>query len=167
MERLREVCGEIGWEDVRTYIQSGNVIFRGSGGRAKLAAALEKAIEEEFGFAVPVVVRKGSEWRRYAEGSPFPEAEQDRAKLLHLGLANKTSRSDAAQVLAPYCKAGEQIVVNGDALWIDYPVGIARTKLTPAVLDRAVGSPVTARNWKSVQAIAALVADVEAGGRAP
>ena len=64
---------------------------------------------------------------------------------------------DAARLLQPYCAGGERVAVRGDALWIDYASGVARSKLTPAVLDRAVGSPVTARNWNTVQALARML----------
>lgn len=65
----------------------------------------------------------------------------------------------AAAALAPYCRNGERLAVSGDAVWIDYAGGVARSRLTSAVLDRCVGSTVTLRNWKSVQAIDALVAE--------
>ncbi|MFY9341269.1 MAG: hypothetical protein WAT39_02185, partial [Planctomycetota bacterium] len=57
---------------------------------------------------------------------------------------------------APYCKAGEQIAVRGGALWVDFTGGVARSKLTSAVLDRAVGGTVTLRNSRTIAAIAAM-----------
>ncbi len=157
MAELRALCEGLGWRDVRSYIQSGNVVFQAKGTTKALAAELESAIEDHFDFPVPVIVRKGNEWLRYAAKSPFPEAKTERANLLHLALAaNKTTKAVLPQ-LEPYCKAGERLAIANGALWTDYLKGVARSKVTPAVLDRVLGAPVTARNWKTVQAIATLV----------
>ena len=118
---------------------------------------LEAAIEEEFGFDVAVIVRTAAEWRRYAAGSAFADAETTRPNAVLLALAQEAPPKDVARMLQPYCAGGERVAVRGDALWIDYASGVARSKLTPAVLDRAVGSPVTARNWNTVQALARML----------
>lgn len=157
MADLRELATGLGWSRVATYIQSGNAVFAASGKPAALEAALEKAIAKHFGFPVPVVVRTAAEWLGWAKGSPFPDAEAARSNLLHLGIGKAAPAAGAAKALAPYCTQGERIVVRDGAIWIDYQNGVARSKLAPAVLDRAVGSTVTLRNWKTVQALAAMV----------
>lgn len=157
MAALREIAAELGWKSVATYIQSGNVVFTAKGKADALAAKLERAIEAKFGFAVPVVVCDGADWLAWAKGSPFADAETARANLLHLGVSKSAPKSDAAKALAPYCTQGERVAIRGAAIWIDFANGVARSKLTPAVLDRCVGSTVTMRNWKSVQAIAAML----------
>ncbi len=157
MADLRELATGLGWSRVATYIPSGNVVFTASGKPASLEAALEKAIAKHFGSPVPVVVRTGAEWLGWAKGSPFPDAEAARGNLLHLGVSKVAPKAGAVKALAPYCTQGERVVVRDGAVWVDYQNGVARSKLTPAVLDRVVGSSVTLRNWKTVQAIAALV----------
>lgn len=157
MAELRELAAGLGWTAVQSLIQSGNLVFRAKGKPAVLAAALEQAIERHFGFAVPVIVRSGAEWLEYAAIPAFVEAAAARPNLLHLALSQLSPKGETAKELQPYCKAGEQVLVRGGAIWIDFPDGVARSKLTSAVLDRVVGSTVTARNWKTVQAIAALV----------
>ncbi len=157
MAELRELATGLGWAAVQTYIQSGNMVFRASGKPAVLAAALEQAIEGQFGFVVPVIVRSGDEWCDYAASSAFSAAASARPNLLHLAASRLPPKGDAAKELQPCCKAGEQVLMRDGALWIDFPNGVARSKLTSAVLDGVVGSTVTMRNWKTVQAIAALV----------
>jgi uncharacterized protein (DUF1697 family) len=157
MAALRELAAGLGWHDVATYVNSGNVVFAAHGAAAQCAAQLAAAIEQRFGLAVPVVVRDAEAWSRYAGGSAFADAEAARPAALHLALAQAAPPKDVARALAPYCRAGERVAVRGDALWLDFAGGVARSKLTPAVLDRAVGAPVTARNWRTVQAIAALL----------
>ncbi|HZN39674.1 MAG TPA: DUF1697 domain-containing protein [Planctomycetota bacterium] len=157
MATLRSLAQELGWRSVATYINSGNLVCAAKGAPAKLARLLEGAIEEQFGFDVAVIVRTAADWRRYAAGSAFADVETTRPSALLLALAQGAPPKDIARVLQPYCGAGERVAVRGDALWIDYASGVARSKLTPAVLDRAVGSPVTARNWNTVQALARML----------
>jgi uncharacterized protein (DUF1697 family) len=150
MADLRALCAELGWTDVRTYIQSGNLVFGAKGGAVALEAALEEAIGRRFGFPVPVIVRTADEWRSHVEGNPFPDTSRDDPGRVMLSLSKAPPAPDAAAGLLERARADERIERVGDALWIHYPRGIARSKLTPALLDRLVGSPVTARNWRTV-----------------
>ena len=156
MADLRALCAALGWRDVATYIQSGNVVFAARGAPAALAAALQRAIEQRFAFAVPVIVRTAAEWLLLCDGAPFGDAAAARPNLLHAALAMSPAQASAAAALQPYCGAGERVAVHRGNLWIDYCSGVARSKLTPAVLDRAVGAPVTARNWRTVQQLATM-----------
>jgi len=150
MAELREVCAELGWENIATYIQSGNVVFEASGKPEALEAALEKAVTKRFGFERPVIVRSATQWAVYAKGSPFPGAERDEPNRLMLALSKSPPNADAPRLLETKAAAGEQVVLKGDALWVHYPGGAGTTKLTPALFDKAAGSPVTQRNWRSV-----------------
>jgi len=157
MAGLRELLGELGFERVESYIQSGNVVFIGRESAAKVESTLEQALARQLGFAVDVIVRTGEQWQGYADGSPFPDAEAERSNLLHLALSKRAFSPTVVTTLRTYAKANERIEVRGDALWIDFVAGVARSKLTPAVLDRVVGSPVTARNWRTVQKLQAMI----------
>lgn len=159
MAELRALAEALGWGSVATWIQSGNLVFEAKGKSPVLGRALEQAIAGHFGFAVPVVVCTAAQWRAWAAASPFADAAAERPNLLHLGVAKSTPKADTAKALAPYCTQGERVVVRDGALWIDYVGGVARSKVTPAVLDHCVGSTVTLRNWKSAQAIAAMAAE--------
>lgn len=150
MARLRELCAGLGWAEVRTYIQSGNVIFSAIGEPAVLERALEQAIAAEFGFEIAVIVRSAAGWRLYPPANPFPEAARDEPNRLMLHLAKRPPASGAEERIAAKAAAGERVRRAGDALWIHYPAGAGTTKITPALLDRAAGSPVTARNWRTV-----------------
>ena len=74
MARLRDICAGLGWNEVETYIQSGNVVFEASGKAAALEAALEKALAGAFGFAPAVIVRSAAQVRALAAANPFPAA---------------------------------------------------------------------------------------------
>jgi uncharacterized protein (DUF1697 family) len=157
MRELSALAEAQGFERVSTYIQSGNVLFSSELTPDECERALESAIESRFDFSVDVVVRDEASWRRYASDDTFSDAARERPKMLHLALSKRPVDPEALPRLLAYAKAGERVAIVGDALWLDYNDSVGRSKLTPAALDRCVGSPVTARNWSTVQALAALL----------
>lgn len=157
MAELRSALATAGFHGVATYIQSGNIILSSDLGPADVATKVEALITSDFGLTVPVIVRTAAQWTGYAAGSPLAEAERDRPRMLHLCLAVAPLRADAAADLAARANDREVIMADGDALWIDFGDSVGTSKLTPALCDRAAGSPLTARNWNTVQAVAALL----------
>jgi uncharacterized protein (DUF1697 family) len=150
MSELRSVCAEIGWSDVQSYIQSGNLVFQASATPARLEAALEQAIEQHFGLSIGVIVRAAADWPAHVSANPFPRESQSQPNLVMLALSKKPPKAGALEGLRERATNGEQIAQVGDALWIHYERGVASSKLSPALFDRLVGSPVTARNWRTV-----------------
>jgi uncharacterized protein (DUF1697 family) len=159
MAELRTACGEAGLTGVATYIQSGNIVLTSNASAAEVAERLQTLIVDRFKLDVPVIVRTAAEWQRYAAGSAFPDAEAERAKLLHLCLSAKPLNNGVADALAARATAKERIAIKDDALWIDFGESVGTSKLTPTLLDKAAGSPVTARNWNTVLALAAMLDD--------
>lgn len=158
MAELRALCAELGWSHVATYIQSGNLVFTATGKAEAIEAVLEQAIEKQFGLDVPAIVRSRAEWSKYLNLNPFPEAAKDEAAKLHLLLSKKPPAKDAAETIQTRARAGEQVKQAGEALWIHYPNGAGTSKLTPSLIDRAIGSPGTARNWNTVLKLEEMLA---------
>lgn len=150
MAELRSLCTEIGWDDVQSYIQSGNLLFASANSPARLENQLEEAIEQRFDLQIPVIVRSSKDWHEYAGTNPFPNASAETPNLVALALSKCTPNPDAAERLQERAADGERVALAGNALWIHFAAGTARSKLSPAVLDRLVGSTVTARNWRTV-----------------
>jgi uncharacterized protein (DUF1697 family) len=150
MADLRALCGDLGWKKVATYIQSGNIVFDAKGKPEALECELEAAIAKKFGFDVPVIVRSAAQWGRIVAGNPFARAAEETPNWVLLGLAKQALKPDAAAAIAAKGVAGEKVEAAGEALWFHYPEGVGTSKLTPALIDRAAGSPVTARNWRTV-----------------
>lgn len=157
MAELRELCAAEGFADVSTYIQSGNILLSSDRPAPDIEAHLKTRIEQHFGLDVPVIVRTADDWARYAAGSAFPDAEAERPKLLHLCLSVAPPAHDIIEVLTARASGKERIAIKGDALWVDFGESVGHSKLTPALFDRAAGSPVTARNWNTVLALAAML----------
>lgn len=156
MAELRALCAELGWEAVQSYIQSGNLVFQAAAPAAELEAALEQGVERRFGLRIPVIVRAAAGWPALVRGNPFPEAARAEPNLVMLALAKAPPRPDAAARLQERATNGEQIVQVGDSLWVHYAGGAGPSKLSPALFDRLAGSPVTARNWRTVLKLAEL-----------
>ena len=150
MAELRSLAEGLGWRGVRTYIQSGNVVFEASGSRSKLETQLEGAILDTFELSIPVVVRSVRDWRKYVVENPFLDECEVRPHLVHVALSKARPKGGAVEELKRRAQDGERIVAVEDALYIDYVAGAGRSKLSPALFDRLVGSPVTARNWRTV-----------------
>lgn len=156
MAPLRALAEGLGWTGVRTYIQSGNLLFESKAKASDLEAALESAISGHFGFDVPVILRRASDLARARAGCPFEPEALARPNLVHLGFAKSKWSPSLVASLEPYAQNGERVALVGQALWTDSPNGVARSKITPAVLDRSAGSPVTLRNIKTLDAVLAL-----------
>jgi uncharacterized protein (DUF1697 family) len=154
MAELRQVCEAGGFSDVRSYIASGNLVLRG-----KVAGAervLEALIGQRFGAAVPVMVRTSGRWATYLAANPLAKAAAEAPSRLVLAVSKQPAAEGAVEALAARATEGEVIARCGDALVLHYPQGIGRSKLSPALVDRLVGSPTTARNWNTVLALAEL-----------
>lgn len=157
MAELRAVCSTIGWSNIETYIQSGNVVFSASGTTSQLETKLEKVIRQQFALQVPVMVRSAAIWTRYVRSNPFPVESQAEPNRVLLALSKASPGPDTAKALLQRASNGERVVQDDDALWILYAGGAGTSKLTPAFLDRSAGSPVTARNWRTVLRIEELL----------
>ena len=148
MADLRELCRRAGYDDVRTYIQSGNIILSAAS-QVKVEREIEDLIEANFGFAAEAIARTARQWSVYAKGSPFADADE-RANQVHLGLAKRELAKDAVEKLRERATLGEIVEVRDDALWIDFGEGVGGSKLLPAFINKCAGSPVTMRNWRTV-----------------
>lgn len=150
MSELCALCAEIGYTDIQSYIQSGNLVFSTAAKPACIEIELEQAIERHFHLLIPVIVRAAVDWAAYVTGNPFPKESSVEANLVMLALSKKAPKPEAVSALLARSTSGERIVQVGDALWIHFPAGVGRSKISPVLLDRLVGSPVTMRNWRTV-----------------
>jgi uncharacterized protein (DUF1697 family) len=152
MQELRELFESFGFENVRTHIQSGNVVFRASA--MPSTSILESALSDRFHIRSPVVVRTSSELSKVIRNDPFGDV--DRA-YLHVGfMAHAISDAEVA-ALDVERFVPEQIAVAGTEVYFCLPGGMGNSKLA-AYLNRRVGDSMTVRNWKTVTTLAELAA---------
>lgn len=150
MAELRAHCAGLGWANVATYIQSGNVVFDADCAPAEAEAALEALIAEHYGYEAPTIVRTRDQWAGYPGSNPFPEVARDTPGYLLMLIAKRPIREDAAELIQARAAAGEQARKVGEALWIHFPQGSGVSKLSPSLIDKAIGSPATSRNHRTV-----------------
>jgi uncharacterized protein (DUF1697 family) len=157
MADLRQLYENLGCNTVRTYIQSGNVVFEASEDATTIETNLERGIKKKFGHTIPVIVRSAKQWHGYLKANPFAAATCEKPEHVLVGLSKLPMAKSAQSLLRERASSGELVEVGGGALWIFYANGVARSKLSPAVIDRAVGSSVTARNWRTVEQLAVMI----------
>lgn len=155
MKSLKSLLEDLGARDARTYIQSGNAAFEASASDAKsLAERLSSAIETAHGFRPRVWLLERSELARAAEENPFPEAVAE-PKSLHLGfLLSEPKKPDIAGIEALQAQS-ERCRLIGKTFFLHAPDGIGRSKLAEK-MERLLGEPMTARNWRTVEKILEL-----------
>ena len=158
MAALRDLCAGLGWGAVETFIQSGNLVFDAPGAAAVLEAALEGALAKRFGFTPAVIVRTAPAWAAILAANPFPAESEAEPNRVLLGLAKHALAKDAAAAIEAKGAAGERVREAGGALWFHYPEGAGQSKITAASIDKAAGSPVTARNWRTALALRDMAA---------
>ncbi len=160
MPALRAALAEAGFDDVRTHLQSGNVVAR-SAHRSPAAVAdkMQTLLRTGFGVVVPVVVRTPEQLRQVVAGNPFPAAAEQRPKMLHVSFLGAVPDPSAVAALHSDAATEHTCRVEGDHLYVDYGEGVHGSRLTAAYLERRLGVPGTARNWRTVLALAELVAD--------
>ncbi len=150
MADLRRQVAGLGWENVATYIQSGNIVFDAKCSPVEAEAALEALIAKHHGYEAPAIVRTRAQWANYPGGNPFTEAARDTPNYLLMLISKRPPKADAVEVIQDRAAAGEQVRKVGETLWIHFPAGSGTSKLTPALIDRAIGSPATSRNYRTV-----------------
>jgi len=156
MAELRALCADLGWQGAETYIQSGNLVFTAAGEAADLEQLLEARLGRAFGFTPAVMVRTAAQWKALAAANPFAAASHAEPNRVLMGITKSPPAPGAAEALEARAAAGERVVAAGGALWFHYPIGVGTSKLSPALIDRAAGSALTARNWRTVLALSKI-----------
>ncbi len=162
MAELKALLEGLGLEHVKTYIQSGNVVFQGKAAdRGKLAQEISLAIETSHGFAPKVLLLEMDELAQAMLSNPFPQGEAD-PKTLHLYFLASAPTAPDMEALAGVQRDSEQFHLADRVFYLYAPDGIGRSKLA-TLTEKALGVSATARNWRSASKILALAEEVEHG----
>lgn len=156
MAQLREIATSIDLADVRTYIQSGNLVASTDLDADTIAGMLTDAIRSATGLEVPTIVRTADRWTDLIAANPFPDAV-DPGTHVHV-IALPASASDAIHAFDAAAFAPEEMAVTDSEIYLHLPDGMGRSKLAIAlnrIPDAAAG---TTRNWNTVEKLAELVA---------
>lgn len=152
---MRDLVGifeAAGAHDVRTYIQSGNVIFRSEDAASAVASAAHELLVARTGLAVPIVLRGRAEFETMAANNPFLDHE-GAPRALHVAFLAKEPDRATRDRLDPERSPGDAFELRGRDVYLHCPNGMARSKLTTAFFDRGLETTSTVRNWRTVLAL--------------
>lgn len=155
MKALAEIFVAAGCTEVRTYIQSGNVVFR-PGRKSDLGAVVRAGIEARFGLKVPVIVRSAEELLEAGAGNPLLKAGVDEAWLHVMFLEDEPTAAMVAGLDAKR-STPDEFVVRGREVYLHLPNGAAKTKLTNAYFDAKLKTVGTQRNWRTVMTLTEMM----------
>ncbi len=151
MNALRGLYERLGLQEVRTLLQSGNVVFRTDNRNlGQLTREIESAIEKQFSFSAPVVLRTAGELQNVVANNPFAGRQDlDPAKLLVTFLTSRPT-SEGCKKVAALDTGSEEVHVSGREVYIYYSNGLARPKVSWTTIDKMLGTTGTGRNWNTV-----------------
>jgi len=157
MSELRAFLAHLGFDNVRSLLQSGNLVFRSN---ARTGAGLERLFdvqaEKRLGLRTAFLVRSAKEWEAVIAHNPFQtEAKSDPSHLVVVFLKDAPHKK-ALKALQDAIKGPELIRAEGRQLYVVYPAGIARSRLTNKLIEEQLGTRGTGRNWNTVLKLAVL-----------
>jgi uncharacterized protein (DUF1697 family) len=157
MDALREICAELGAQNARTYLQSGNVIFHAVGSADRWTQTLERALIGKTRLPISVIVRTGSELATIAASNPFLKERGIDVALLAVTFLQQALAKDALAALHGLDIGSERFHCAGREIYIHCPRGFADAKLY--LLDKVLAQRTTVRNWNTVTKLRALSAE--------
>jgi uncharacterized protein (DUF1697 family) len=157
MDRLRQLCGGLGFVNVVTYVQSGNIVFEADGSASDCGRAIEQCLAGETRLPVTVIVRTPAEMRSIIRGNPFLDDKTiDRSKLHVTFLAGAAAKEGVAKLSA--IKAGaDQFRAAGKEVYLHCPSGYGTSKLANSAIEKALAVRATTRNWNTVNKLYEMV----------
>ena len=160
MADLKTWLAKLGFAEPRTLLQSGNLVFGSTGaGGFDLEQFLETEAKKAFGLETDFIVRTAAEWKQVVAKNPFPDAAKDDPSHLVAIILKTTPTAPQAKALQSAIKGSEVARVVDRQVYVTYPDGIGRSRLTLPVIEKALGTRGTGRNWNTVLKMAALAGE--------
>ena len=155
MAELRLLTENLGYEQVSTYINSGNLLLSSPKKSPEVAGELAQAIQDQFGFSAAVMVRTDRQLRGVLAGNPYPQGNPSQVMVAFL--AGKPA-AGATERMTALATADERFTLGSSEAYIDFAGGLARSKLA-AQLANAIGTDATTRNVRTVTKLVSLLDD--------
>jgi uncharacterized protein (DUF1697 family) len=160
MDKLRSSLEALGLEQVKTYIQSGNVVFKSSRiSPVALSRKIENIILEDFGFSVSVISRTADEIENTIASNPFLTQPGIDPEKLHVAFLLEAPSPAASKKLAELTLAPDQSHCRGKEVYFYFPNGVSGSSLWKHPLDRVLSVEVTMRNWRTVNTLHQICLD--------
>ncbi len=161
MEKLRASCEALGFAGVKTYIQSGNLIFQGPGlSTQELAKKLGECIVKNFGFSSEIIARTREEMRKVIDDNPFSKERGMDVSKLHVVFLSQPAAPAGLKKLQELTLAPDRVQPGGNEIYFYFPNGVSGSSLWKHPLDRVLGVAGTMRNWKTVTTLYQMATEV-------
>ncbi len=158
MPDLREALEAAGYDDVRTYLQSGNVVLTSTAPPKKVARDCERLLADRFGLEIAVVTRTRTELARVVERNPLEGVAKD-PKRYQVSFLEAKPAAKVVRELEELAAGAEKVVSVGREIYAWHPAGVARSKLWARLAGKNLGVTATARNWTTVTKLLELAGD--------
>jgi uncharacterized protein (DUF1697 family) len=158
MPALRQALEDAGFEDVQTYVQSGNVVLSSRAKPETVRRKVEQVIAKDFGLDVPVVVRTRAELAAVAKRNPLRTVATE-SKHYQVTFLSKKLSARVVRELEEVAADDERVVVSGREVYAWHPDTIARSKLWAKLAGKDLGVTATSRNWATVEALLELASE--------
>ena len=152
METLRAMHERLGHEQVKIYIQSGNLVFAASGSAAALAREVAAEFASAFGFATKLIVVEAKRWGTIVKGNPYAKFAAANPKSVHGGICDGEPSAKGLQALLAKTGGTETFVIGKGIVYLHAPDGFGTSKFA-AGMEKACGAAMTVRNWRTVEAL--------------
>ena len=154
MERLRTSFAGLGFDEVKTYVQSGNVVFQSERkSPAELTRTIEAKIQRDFGFAVPVLIKKSKELAQIVHKNPLLRVKGIDVSKLHVTFLSDAPPKTAAKALEDLATTRERLRILNREIYLYCPDGYGKSKLTNNIIEKKFSLVATTRNWRTVNAL--------------
>jgi uncharacterized protein (DUF1697 family) len=158
MAGVRELLGELGYADVRTYLQSGNAVLTSPASPDTVAKEIEEQLQSRYGRSIRVLVRSREELAQVVRRNPFARKETDGRKL-HVNFLSAEPDPDRLADIDPEDFEPDRFELRGREIYLWLPNGMRGTKLPQALSDKRLGVVTTSRNWNTVTKLLELASE--------
>jgi uncharacterized protein (DUF1697 family) len=161
METVRGSFEALGFGNVSTYVQSGNVLFQAKpAAEAALARKIAARLEKDIGFAPGVLVLSAADLARVVAENPFAKEKGIDPTKFHVTFLDGPAPAAGLEKMKGFASPHERFVCRGTTIYLHCPDGYGRSKLSNNVFERALKLGATTRNWKTVTTLAAMLAEL-------
>ena len=162
MERLRATCEALGFKNVRTYIQSGNIVCQaGKLSSDAVARKIEAQVMKDFGFSADVIARTGDEMKQIVMGNPLLKEPGVDTSKLHVVFFSEVPSAEAIKKLEAIVQAPDKVRHRVKEIYFYFPNGVSGSSIWKHNLDRVLGISGTMRNWRTVNTLYEMAAECE------
>jgi uncharacterized protein (DUF1697 family) len=156
MESLRAMHERLGHRNVKSYIQSGNVVFSANGSVETNARKVAAEFVEDFGLEARVLLVDAQRWGAIVEGNPYAKIAAQKPNTVHAGICDGQPSAEGLKALLAKTGGSESFVIGKQMIYVHAPDGFGTSKFA-AGMEKASGVPMTVRNWRTVETLWQMV----------